>query len=613
MNTPKIIMTSLILSMTTQAQSYWGYGLQGGLSGCGYQVSQAEESSSYKDEIAEIKKQMSEWKKEVAQLKRELSKEQTELRRHDSTLRGNFDSDAYTFIKSHFDSQNRCSEYKGQSAVVTTEKASEPAVSVEGAVIGRKPDSESPRRMAGPPPDRNRKLSKDSDDDSGSAAEELTIEPEKLAHEWSEVCDLQRDPKGALKATICQKNYLLGGLQSNRASCQEAILNYPKTFRRIASINREIEIKQDAIKSAQAQIPDLQKSMKEEQAEARRQRLEETREGGVCAECLASSTGQGSTTSFQSGQPNWSGVIGNSVMALLAYSSTKDFYNGVSDRNADLGFPTQMPMTSPFMAAAPGIMGAIGAGLGQGSFGCAGNSGGTMGMNGAMGPYAAMMGSGQIGGAFGTPSWALNGQMGGGMYNNGLGSWGMNGPWGLSSTGLGMYPQQMLAGQLGLNGGLGTGLGLGLGNSMMNPYSMLGGNNYGLLGSAGLSGSLGLGGLTGLNGLGSIGGLGGIGGLSGLDSGMQQQMLQMQMQQQQQLMQTQMRAYENAFQKQKAISGLQTELMGVIQRIQSIQYGTSTLGSSTNYLGLSGTGVTSYGTVGGLPTSTVPLPLTTGR
>ena len=603
-----IIIRLFLFGLPLHAQSYWGYGLQGGLSNCGYQVSQAEESSSYKDEIDELKKQMTEWKKEVSQLKRELSREQTELRKHDSTLRGNFDSDVYTFVKSHFDSQNRCSEYAGQTAPSSDAKP-------ETATIG-----------GAPPLDRKMKRLKD--DDSDETPEIASIEPARLAKEWTDVCDVQRDPKGALKSAICLKNYLMSGSKANRAECQTAVLNYPKSARNIRNIKREIEAKQEAIKAAQAQIPELQKSMKEEQAEARRQRIEEIREGGICVECLSNSTGQNTgmaSNSLQSNQPNWGGVVGNSVMALLAYSSTKNYYGNMSDKNAELGFPTQLPMTSPFMAATPGIIGAIGAGLGQGSFGCAGNSGGISGMGGSMGAYSALGGSGQIGGAFGTPQWATNNQMGGGMYNQGVGSWGMNGPWGLSSTGLGMYPQQLLMNQLGMSNGVG--------NSMMNPYSLLGGNNYGVLGGAGLSGVMGMGGgggvlglgglsglngMTGMNGLSGLNGLTGISGTSGLDSGMQQQMLQLQMQQQQQLMQTQIQSYENAIQKQKAVSGLQTELMGVIQRIQAIQNGTGALGSSTGYSGsylgggysLGGTGTTNYGTLGGLPSSSTPLPLT---
>lgn len=574
----KISLLIVVMYTTNSEAQSWGYGLYGGLSGCGYKVTEAEESSSYKDEISELKKQMSDWKKEISQLKRDLSKEQSELHKNDSILRNQFDSDAYDFIKTHFDGQVRCLDYQGQSP------KGGPTQEIELTAIGK-----------------NSKIGK-TDEFDAEEKEITSIEPKQLAQEWADVCDLQDNPRGKLKNTICQKRYLLSGFNHNQADCRMAILNYPKSVKRIQQLERDVESKQDAIKSAMSRLSELQKDMKEEQAEARKQRQEESKEGGVCLECLASSGGQ-QPEGFQSGQSNLGGVIGNSVMALMAYSSTKNFYGTISDKNADLGIPTQMPLTSPFMAASPYIMGAIGAGLGQGSFGCAGNAGGIGGLSGAMGPFAAIGGSGQIGGAFGTPQWAMGNQLGGGMYNQGFGSWGGNGPWGLNSMGMSqMNPYSSLLG--GNNYGLAAGLG---GSGMMG----VGSNMYGLTGLSGMNGLGGLssfGGLSGISGMGSLYGLNGMSGLSGLgglDSGMQSQMVQMQLQQQQQLMQNQMRVYENAIQKQKAISGLQTELMGVIQRINSIQSGTSYLGTSTNYYGIGSNYTGGYTTT----SSIVPTPI----
>jgi hypothetical protein len=93
------------------------------------------------------------------------------------------------------------------------------------------------------------------------------------------------------------------------------------------------------------------------------------------------------------------------------------------------------------------------------------------------------------------------------------------------------------------------------------------------------------------------------------------------MQQQQMLMQQQMRYYENAMQKQRAVSGLQAELMGVIQRIQSVQMGgingagglggSGLLGGQFQF-GLGG-GLQSGG-LGGLPGGTLaPPPLSGSR
>jgi hypothetical protein len=262
-----------------------------------------------------------------------------------------------------------------------------------------------------------------------------------LNADWETVCDKNNNSKGVLKASICKKNYLQGGLKFNLAECQDSVLNYPRSKRQIELLKKEIDIKQQAIKDARAQIPELQKSQRDAMLEARRQRIEEIREGGICIECMGG--GSGGQMQMQGASPNVGGMIGNGIMALLAYKSTSNFYGGLADRNANLGFQTQMPMGSPFMAAAPFLMGAIGAGLGQGSYGCAGMAGGIAGMGGPMGPYAALSGMGQVGGAFGLPAWALGGAMGGGMFNNGAAPWGINGPWGLNSTGLGLYPQLM--------------------------------------------------------------------------------------------------------------------------------------------------------------------------
>lgn len=669
-----LIISAVVTSLHAEAQ-FWGYGLQGGLSGCGYEVSQGEEASSYKDEIAELKKEISEWNKELGTLKRQLSAEKNALRKHDTVLRRNFDSEAYSFIKSHFDGQNRCSEYKGQEKPAPRGRST--TVQVGGAVKETKVESESKlppetqsefQQLKKANPVRtvpttllmrivqSRSPAGHSDEDENEEDADLVVEPEKLAREWRTVCDIDRDPKGTLKAALCEKRYLIGGLKFNLSDCKTAVLNYPKAVRHIRNLEKEIEIKADAIKAAKAQIPELQKSMREEMLEARRQRIEEIREGGVCVECLGSVSGGSS----ENREPNWGGVIGNSLMAIMAYKSTSSFYGKMQDKNANLGFPTQMPMGSPWMAAAPHIMGVVGAGLGQGGFGCSGMAGGIGGMGGPMGPYAALGGMGQIGGAFGTPPWALAGQMGGGMYNQGAAPWGINGPWGLNSTGLGLYPQLMASGQLGFGlpgmagamggidpmalallgqgaGGL-AGLGglgglAGGGGSLMNPYAALGGYPYGIVGGAGIPGIMGMGGAGGLAGLGGLagglGGLGGIGGgLGGLDGGiaglgglggagglqMQQQMMQMQLQQQQQMMQQQMRYYENAMQKQKAVSGLQSELMGVIQRIQSVQYGFNSGSTGNAYLGGNYQFGVPSGGAGGLPGSVAaPPPLNNTR
>jgi len=240
-----LIVGTIMTTMHAHAQ-YWGYGLQGGLQGCGYDVSQGEEASSYKDEIAELKKQIAEWNKELGQSKRELSKEQTNLRKYDASLRSNFNAEGYSFVKSHFDGQTRCLDYKGQ---VAPPKA-ETKVEVQGAqtgTVGKEaccatpstPPTEtiekagSPSKVVGPKSTMMIILEKSRRPAAVEEAEEttvLTIEPEQLNKEWGAVCDKVNNPKGRLSATICKRPYMTGGSKLNLADCQSAVLNYPKSF-----------------------------------------------------------------------------------------------------------------------------------------------------------------------------------------------------------------------------------------------------------------------------------------------------------------------------------------------------------------------------------------------
>lgn len=719
------IITLLTVPFIAHSQSMWGgYGLQGGLQGCGYNVSMGSEAQSYKDDIKELQQQISQMEKDRSKKKEQLRKVQNELRKHDSKLRTTFSSDAYSFIKSHFDEENRCQDYRGHivasdntstatSGEIKTQPSTPASVANTTAAVRQetaKPDptdSEEPSIPAGKksvlPSKGNTKGAPAVRDPRGqrsgslysayssrmpAAADEeadkprdIKIDSKQLNADWEQVCDVQNNPKAQLRASICSKKYLWisESAKPNINDCQAAVLNYPKSKSQEDALKREIEALTESIKVARESIKDNQTAMRDAQKEEMQQRIEEMKEGGICYSCLAG----GSDMSYQTREPNWGGVVGNSLMALLAYNGSKSFYGNIADKNANLGFPTQMPMISPIMAAAPYFMGAIGAGLGQGSFGCAGMAGGINGMGGAYGPYAALGGMGQIGGAFGTPAWALGGQLGGGAYLNGMSPWGMNGPWGLNGMGMGMYPQLMAGAQMGLslpglygmngmgslNGmdpyslamlsGMGGMNGMGaMGGGLMNPYAALGGSPYGavagmnmgnpllggglygnpLLGGglgAGLGGGLygnpllgggmlgggmpgimGLGGMGGMNGLGALGGglggmngLGNLGMLGGGNMQMQQQMMQMQMQQQQQMMQQQMQYYQNYMQKQQAAAGLQTELMGLLQRYQQLQYGgSSMLGASTNF----GVGISSGG-FGGLPTNTpggaTPSPL----
>jgi len=404
----------MIVPLVLKAQGFWGYGLNGGLQGCGHNASMGTEASSYKEDLREQKKQISDLEKDRRKFRRELNREKNELRKYDTALRTSFNAEAYSFVKNHFDNRKTCRGYKGFE-----ETESKPRKKTIEEEAQTKPEAEASIQ--------NEKMKKDSRKPAAEEDEESVdteVEPKQLFKEWGSVCSLENNPRAQLKPAICSKSYLQ--LSSSKvAECKTAIVNYPSKNNEVLRLKAQIEATTEAIKAARDTIKDDAETMREEAAEARRERMEEIREGGICYSCLAG----GSSSSLEDAEPNWGGVLANGIGALMAYKSTDSFYGNIADKNARLGMATQVPMVSPFMAATPYVLGAIGAGLGQGGFGCAGNAGGIAGMGGSFGPYAALGGMGQVGGAFGTPQWALGGALGGGAYLPGATPWGLNGPW----------------------------------------------------------------------------------------------------------------------------------------------------------------------------------------
>lgn len=410
-----LIMPGLMMAQMNN----WGSGqMMGGQQGCGFQQQMGQHAKSESDEAVELRNQIKDLERQRQDRNKELQQAKNELRKSEAVLKMSFDDEVYTFLKNHFDSGNRCQDYQGFG-------------------------------------DNKKQKGED------SAIE--AVEPRVLANEWANVCDQENNPRARVKADICSKQNLLSKPDGN--ACRNAVASYPRAKNDVNRLLKEIEVLKESIAESKTAL-----------AEARKQKLEiddaDKTEGGICLECIAGTGGSGR------GGGNLTGVVTNSLMALMAYSSTKNFYGEMADTNANLGFPTPMPASSPFMAATPYLLGALNTGLGQGGFGCAGQSG---------------------------------------LFSNG----GMSG---------------MMKGY--------------------SPYSV-----------AGLSG---LGGLSGLNGLTS-----------------NPQTLQFQMQQQQLAMQQQMQYYQNAMQQTQAMSGLQSELAGVIQRIQQVQ-NSNMYGTSSYQYGVSG-------------------------
>lgn len=249
--------------------------------------------------------------------------------------------------------------------------------------------------------------------------------------------------------------------------------------------------------------------------------------------------------------PDWAGVASNVGAGLLSVYLGYQTNKMVSQSNAALGWPSQ-PYPAwgygmPFLAN--GIYGALGGGIGAGVFGCAG-----AGNRGGLG-----LGNGAYG-MSGNP-------MSGGMYLPGMGPWGTSGP---------------------SIGGVG-----GMGSPGMNG---VGGMGYPGMGGFGGMGS------PGMNGFG--------GGLGSSQIQFQQQMMQMQMQQYQQYMQMQQREQQNNLQRQQVSVQLQTEIYGLMSRLQQLQM-SSSYGGGFGLSGGLGIGGFGFQPAGGL--SITPIQGPSGR
>lgn len=243
------------------------------------------------------------------------------------------------------------------------------------------------------------------------------------ADEWDSVC---LSGAGAVSSEVCSE-YRDSDSKVNANVCAKAL---PIVRRKSA----ELEKIDSAIQNLNRTVADLGDDLKEAK--------KNPTEGSVCLECLQRNNGY----QAQSPQTNWTGVAANVGLGLASMYAGYQTNKTIAQYNSNLGYATQPTSTLgygyPYFAAA--AYGAMGSGIGQGGFGCGSGIGGTGNMNGYMGmsgPYGSGSLYGGTGGAFGYPQNMMGlQQMGGGMYNTGLGSWGMAGPWGSSQQMTSMYP-----------------------------------------------------------------------------------------------------------------------------------------------------------------------------
>ncbi len=389
--------------------------------------------------------------------------------------------------------------------------------------------------------------------------------------QWQAVC---QPGKGVINAAVCTTpGYAAsdrGG--SSPKNCKDALDSYRKDTADLERTETDIKRSESSIADYKSQLPELLRDAK--------QRYKEDRQAGteseICLTCLAA--GNGYRGERQA--PNWAGVAANVGTGLLAMYMGYQQNKMVAQYNSAAGWQSQSYPTwgygLPFLAN--GLYGALGGGIGGGAFGCGGaNIGG--GIYGGMG-----------GGAFGYPSGMFGAPYGGGMYAGGMGPWG---------------------------GGIGGGIYGGLGGGMMNPYGMGGGmmNPYGMggmmnpYGMGGMMNPYGMGGMMNPYGMGGMMNPYGMGGMDGSLGSMQMQqaMMQMQQQQTQLYMQQYQQQMQNQMARQQTMAGLQSELYNLMYRIQQVQYGYGSYGTSLGVSGGFNIGG-GFNTIGGTGNPNIPIP-----
>lgn len=531
----------------------WGTGAWGGMQACPYPHSSGENASLYEDQIAETRESISEMRRQLSAKKSEKRKlDRIDVKRSSDRIDRYFAGEYSDFIKQHIENSKVCANYKGMRSPEQTQ--------IGGTEGG--------------------------DEVSPTSQEEVT--GFQLA-EWARACDGTRP--GSVSPAVCDvpKYKSPDNKRFTAVECKKSLSDYRRDYAKSMKLQQEIEALEDGIRSANESIKETSQIAREELREQQREQME----GGICIGCAV----QGGGYQYQKREPDWANVAVNAgagvLATLLGYQSNKM----VADRNAQLGWPTQSyPAWGygfPFLMNA--AYGAIGGGVGQGAFGCAGGMGGAgfgNGPMGMMGPFG--MGSmypGYNGGAFGYPGMGTPG-FGGGMYPGGMGPWGGAGPWGIggpTAGGMG-YPMVGVGGGFPMGGGMVGGVGGAMGFPM-------GGGMGGYPAAGGMVGGL-AGGVGGAMGYPAMGGMdGGLGAIQ-----MQQQMMEMQMRQYQMVIEQQKRAQEDALNRQRVSAGIQQEIYGLYYRLQQVQmgYGSSGyLGGSSGGGVLGGTGTTGSGVIPG--------------
>jgi hypothetical protein len=301
------------------------------------------------------------------------------------------------------------------------------AGSSEEGVTGRRPESRTPQSVVVRGPSSTR------DEDDADADEKYEIPFEMEVSDFSRLCPPgRRDLNGSL---ICaDSRFQIGAIKTNKSECSNAVSNYAKKYAEVQALENYVTTNQEILTTYSRQLNEVSVAFNQET------------EGKACLDCLVNSSGYEQAESAPA-KGQWIADIG---VGLISLARDYKIEKSRQDYNASIGAasewaPSTMSYGFPFLYS--GISGALGAGGGQGGFGCASTVSGGGNFNGAAGVLGAFGNASGLGpyannSMWGQPAWANAGAaVGGSMYRPGYTPWGANGPWGLNNNGFGVYPQ----------------------------------------------------------------------------------------------------------------------------------------------------------------------------
>lgn len=566
-----------VSALSLKAQAQFGTGMYGGMQACPYPVAAASGASSVNDGVKDVQKEIDETKRAITSKKSEKKRLDRDVEKAERDITDTVESGYAEKVIEHMQNSRACEEYKPEKGSELGGPADDEVVRAPG--VGGEEDGKPIARRG-----RNER-----------SRPGVRTQPFKY-REWMSVC---MGP-GKVTSEVCTE-YRSSDARTSSSVCAAALKTYRSKYNEAQKAQSEIDNLSRALERLNDDLKDARQAAIDE-------RKAQT-EGGYCAECAARNSGY----TYQQQQPNYLSLAMGVGMGLAGMYAGYQTNKTVAQYNSNLGFPTQASpsaLSYGFPYFMGGLYGAIGGGMGSGGFGCGSGYGGTgfgNGPYGMMGPFGSggLYGNMGMNSPFGYPGMSGMNGMGGGMYMPGMSPWGMNG----MGMGMGMNPMMGMNG-MGMNGmnpyGMGgmmspfgmSPYGMGGLNGMMNPYGM-GSNPFGLSGSLGMNPMMGMNGMNpyGLGGMNpyGLGGMGtynpyspfGMSGMNGMSSPYQSQLQQMQMQMYQSYMQQQQAQMQDAMNRQRAMSGLQSELYGLMNRIQQVQMGVG-YGGGSSYLGTTG-------------------------